>query len=70
LQQGPYDGLIIKMKKIDIEDIAAGYYIMKQAGVHMRTLTGGEFDYKKHGEGLIALGADVSEKVLESIGGG
>ena len=67
LAQGSYDGLIMKMKKGEIYDIAAGCYIMKQTGVHMQTLSGEEFEYKRHKEGLIALKADVSEDILETI---
>jgi myo-inositol-1(or 4)-monophosphatase len=67
LAQGSYDGLIMKMKKGDIYDIAAGCYIMKQAGIHMQTLAGGEFEYTKHKQGLIALRPDIADKVLDDI---
>ncbi|HYD03442.1 MAG TPA: inositol monophosphatase [Alphaproteobacteria bacterium] len=58
LASGSYDALVMKpyQKKgvTDTCDIAAGYYIMKQAGIEILDYHGKTFDYRDPGQGIIA----------------
>jgi myo-inositol-1(or 4)-monophosphatase len=69
LAAGSYEGLIIESAKgrgnPQIHDIAAGYYIMKQAGLKITYYNLTEFNYRELGKGLIALKPELYSKVLD-----
>jgi myo-inositol-1(or 4)-monophosphatase len=69
LAAGSYDGLIMKSRKksaTDMCDIAAGYFIMKQAGLYITDLDHNVYDYKNPFNGLIAIHPKQKE-LIEKI---
>ncbi len=69
LAAGSYDGLIMKSKKqsaTDMCDIAAGYFIMKQAGLYITDIDNNPFDYKNPFNGLIAINKKHT-KIIDTI---
>jgi len=66
LAAGSYDGLIMKSRKksaTDMCDIAAGYFIMKQAGLYITDIDGNPYDYKNPFNGLIAINKKQTELI-------
>ncbi|MGV8086774.1 MAG: inositol monophosphatase family protein [Candidatus Woesearchaeota archaeon] len=69
LASGSYDGLIMKSRKnsaTDMCDIAAGYFIMKKAGLYITDIDHNPFDYKNPFNGLIAINRKQT-KIIETI---
>ncbi len=68
LASGSYNGMILSpLKHVGTHDIAAGYYIMKQAGVYITNYKLEPFDHKKPLEGIIALDKRVKKDAVEII---
>jgi len=71
LAAGGYEGLIMRSRKsgaTDMCDIAAGYFIMKKAGLYITDMDHKPFDFKNPFNGLIAVNrkhTEIIEKILE-----
>ena len=70
LAAGSYDGIIIppyiKEGITDTCDIAAGYYIMKQAGIKIKDYHMNEYDYRNPNHGIVAWNKDLDlGKIIE-----
>jgi myo-inositol-1(or 4)-monophosphatase len=67
LAAGSYDGLIFQPYKkdgiTDACDIAAGYFIMKQAGIQIKDYALRKYDYKEPSKGIIALTPALADKI-------
>jgi fructose-1,6-bisphosphatase/inositol monophosphatase family enzyme len=67
LANGSYEGLIMrpynKKGEMDVCDIAAGYYIMKQVGLEITDYYGSKFNYKNPENGIIAYNPKIRETV-------
>lgn len=73
LAVGSHDGLILdpfkKKGQMYAADIAAGYFLMKQAGYVIKDYNLKEFDFRDPEHGIIALRPEIADKVLQVLGG-